>query len=193
MYKNLSKTADFSKVFSADVLLSILQVMLGATFFGILAQAKLQVGLVPVTLQTLGVFLLAFSLGGKKAMFALVMYLVEISFGWPVLAGGAMNPLWLLGPTAGYLIAFPIAAYIIGRAVEKMKKVSFFSIIASSLVGVCVIYLCGATWLSYFIGFKKAVAVGVVPFIGVDCVKLLLAVLLFSPIHWVKNKVKSLN
>jgi len=66
---------------------------------------------VPVTLQTLGVFLLAGLLGPTKGFWSVLFYLVEGSIGLPVFAGGLAKPLWFISSTAGFLFAFLPATF----------------------------------------------------------------------------------
>ena len=95
----------------------------GSLFLALMAQIAVPLPFtpVPLTLQTLAVFLLGGILGPKRALFALVAYLVEGTSGLPVFTGGAIRPLWFLGLHAGYLFAFPLAAYAVGMLTEKNR------------------------------------------------------------------------
>ena len=76
----------------------VLIIAAGSIFLAVISQAKIQIGIVPITLQTLGVFLLGLSFGPKRAFYSVLLYLAEASCGQPVLAGGACQPLWFIGP-----------------------------------------------------------------------------------------------
>ena len=152
---------------------SFLQVVLGSVFLALCSKISIPMQPVPMTFQTLAVFFLAITLGGKKAGLAGLVYLFQASIGLPVLATGA-NPLWMVGPTAGYLVAFPLAAYIAGTLVDKKKDSSLW-VLFSIFCGQVVIYALGTLFLSRLIGFKMAVTLGVLPFLPLAGLKLLIA------------------
>ena len=159
------KTRAFSK--------SLLQVVLGSIFLALCAKVTIPMQPVQLSLQTLGVFLLAMMVGGRNAGLAGLLYLVYATAGLPVLAAG-VNPLWIFGPTAGYLVAFPIAAYVMGTMIEKKNDSSLwvmFSIFCAQMI----IYTLGSLFLSRLIGMKMAVTLGVLPFLPLAGFKLILA------------------
>jgi len=165
----MSLSSEKTKVFFK----SLLKVVLGSLFLALCAQVSIPMQPVPMTLQTLGVFLLAIMLGGKHAGLAGLLYLVEATVGLPVLANGISNPLWMIGSNAGYLLAFPIAAYVIGTVAYK-KKTSSLWVMFSIILGQLIIYSMGVLFLSRFVGFKMAFTLGVLPFLPLAGVKLLL-------------------
>src|ERR1700687_2116499 len=76
---------------------------------------------VPITGQTFGVLLVAVLLGSRRGMLTCVLYLLEGMAGLPVFQPlGAPGPLRLAGPTAGYLLAYPTAAFVTGWLVERI-------------------------------------------------------------------------
>lgn len=153
---------------------SLLQVVLGSAFLALCSQIAIPLQPVPLTLQTLGVFLLAIMLGGKKAGAAGLLYLVEATIGLPVLANGAVNPLWIFSPTAGYLLAFPVAAYVVGTLCKR-KRGSSLWVMLSIFCGQLMIYALGVLFLSRFVGLKMGITLGVIPFLPLAGVKLLVA------------------
>jgi len=104
---------------------------------------------VPITLQTFGVTLLALTLGGLRASAALVLYLLEGLSGLPVFSPHGLGGMaQLLGPTGGYLMAYPLAALAGGLLVEKLLRRS--RLIAFSLAAVtcdAIILAAGALWI----------------------------------------------
>jgi len=153
------------------------QVFLGSLLMAILAQISIPLQPIPMSLQTLGVFMLPVFLGKKRAAYSLLLYLGEATLGLPVLASLKMNPFWIMGPTAGYLLGFPVAAYVIGFLLEKDQNRSWLFTAVSLFVGQVTIYTFGVTFLSFMIGFEKAFFVGVLPFIPVNFYKLGIALL----------------
>lgn len=77
-------------------------------------------GLVPITLQTFAVLLAGAVLGAKRGALAVLLYLAVGAIGLPVFSGGAAGIAPFVGPSAGYLIAFPCAAALCGFLVERL-------------------------------------------------------------------------
>jgi len=151
------------------------QILVGGLFLAACAQVRIPLYPVPLTLQTLGVFILATMQGGKKASYSVLFYLALVTLGLPVLAGGVSNSMWFVLPSAGYLFAFPIAAFVIGKMVYAKQKPSSLWVLASILVGQVIIYTLGVGFLMRFLSFKQSLMAGVVPFLLLAGVKLLLA------------------
>jgi len=141
------------------------------------AQVSIPIGPVPITLQVLFVLLSGLILGPRLGFLSQAVYLVAGAIGLPVFAGFSGGFAYLYGPTGGYLLAFPLAAFVVGWiAPESGEKVS--RMLAASLLGVLVIYLLGWLRLGLFLGgdFGKALALGVLPFVPVDVVKAVVSV-----------------
>lgn len=110
---------------------------------------------VPFTLQTLAVFFIGLWQTPRQAALSCICYLLLASVGFPVL-GGKANPSWILGPTGGYLIAFPLAAFLLAF----FRKKTFLAF----LIAQAVIWFFGWIWLSFFIDPKAALWQGVILF-----------------------------
>ena len=108
---------------------------------------------------------------------AAALYLLEGASGLPVFALGRAGLGVLVGPTAGYLFAFPAAAWIAGRASERAWGRSLPLTLAGMAAAVAVLHLGGWSWLAAVIGLgpAQAFATGVAPFLLGDLVKLALA------------------
>ena len=130
---------------------------------------------VPITLQPLVVVLAGLMLGPVDAAAAMVAYLVAGMAGLPVFAPmGAPGIARLLGPTGGYLLAYPVAAAVAGRL--GAGKASFVARALAAEAGILVLYLGGLAQLAVISGsLAKAALLGVVPFVAVDAVKALVA------------------
>ena len=142
--------------------------------------AKVQVPFypVPLTLQTLVVLLLGATLGARLAAAAVALYLVEGLAGLPVFAGAVAGPLYMAGPTGGFLVGFLVAAALIGFAADRRWDRSWIRLLAlaqsrpRNRVRL---------WLSLARPAhrpEKAFAAGVAPFALATIVKTLLAVAL---------------
>ena len=163
-------------------------VVFGSLLLAVSAQFKIPLYPVPVTGQTLVVLLIGMTYGPSLGGITVATYLFEGALGLPVFAGGAAGVAVLMGPTAGYLFGFLLAAIAIGYLAERGMGRTVVSTIAAMVIGNCVIYLCGALWLANFIGFGQAIAAGVLPFLYGDALKLVVAAGLMP---WAWRAVKS--
>jgi biotin transport system substrate-specific component len=103
---------------------------------------------VPFTLQTMLVLLSGAFLGSRNGAYSQVLYLVAGIIGLPVYAGYSFGIAKLFGPTGGYLLSFPFAAFLAGYIIEKNK--SSIAILISFLIAGFLILLIGSLYLSYF-------------------------------------------
>jgi biotin transport system substrate-specific component len=154
----------------------LLHVVLGSLFIALLSSAEIPLTPVPITLQTFAIFVLALFQGGSKAALSLLMYLAEATLGLPVFGGPSSDPFWILCPSAGYCLAFPLAAYLTGKISELRSPFPFVRMLIGCFCGQAVVYLLGVTWLSFYIGLSQALILGLYPFIMFDGIKLLTAV-----------------
>ncbi|MBA3722251.1 MAG: biotin transporter BioY [Parachlamydiaceae bacterium] len=167
---------------------TLIPVLLGSIFLAVLAQIAIPLpfNLVPITLQTFGVSILAITLGSKKASLSVLTYLIQATCGLPVLAGGISNPFWIIGPKVGYLIGFVIAAYVVGKLIEKQKKSSFLkNFFILSLTEVIILTL-GTLGLGFFIGWESAFLMGFLPFVPGAVLKICMTTTSFGVIRGFK-------
>ncbi|GAA0556480.1 biotin transporter BioY [Rhizomicrobium electricum] len=132
---------------------------------------------VPMTMQTLAVTLVGAVLGWRLGAATVVAWLLAAAAGLPVLAGDHLTgPAVFIGPTAGYLLAFPLMAALTGFLAErgwtgKRPLLAFASMVAGN--GLCLVL--GTAWLSVLVGPEKAIALGMLPFLAGGLVKSALA------------------
>jgi biotin transport system substrate-specific component len=134
---------------------------------------------VPITGQSFAVLLSGAVLGTRRALLAQLLYLAEGAAGLPVFAGGAAGAGRLVGPSAGYLIAFPLAAAVTGALAERGWDRRFASMLAAMLLGSAVIFAFGLLWLARFVPSQALLATGLLPFLPGDLIKATLAALAF--------------
>lgn len=154
----------------------------------IAAMAQIEIPLpftpVPITGQTFGVLLVGAALGSKRGVAALLLYITEGALGLPFFAGGASGVGILTGATAGYLVGFVVAAYIVGLLAERGLERSVRTSIIPFFVGTLIIYILGVAWLAVVVGgLGKAIVAGVLPFLLGDAIKLVAAALVL-PAAW---------
>jgi biotin transport system substrate-specific component len=161
MYLSLAENPSYPKV------KAVLQVLCGSIFMILASKISLFLPFTPVPLsfQTFAVILLGIALGGNRGAAAVALFLGYATCSLNVLATG-FNPLWMVGPTAGYLLGFIAAAYCVGTLIEQ-KRNKLFSV----MVGMVCIYLPGALWVSTFVGYENALRYGVWCFMPLEAVK----------------------
>jgi biotin transport system substrate-specific component len=163
---------------------SVVLAVAGSLLVAVCAKIKVDIGPVPLTMQTLAVLMIGAAYGARLGMATMLLYLAEGVAGLPVFAGPSLFGLgYLLGPTGGYLVGFPLAAGLVGFLAERGFDRSFPRMLMATLLGAALIHVPGVLWLSTFFGIEKAVAVGLMPFIIGDGIKAALAALAF-PIAW---------
>lgn len=133
---------------------------------------------VPLTLQPLVALLAGAVLGPAAGATAMATYVGLGTAGAPVFAGGMAGLPWLVGPTGGYLMAFPVAALVVGLV--GGPGAGSVRLLGALLLGLAVIYLGGLGQLAVLTGAgpKELVAIGVLPFVAGDLVKVGLALIL---------------
>lgn len=139
------------------------------------AQIAIPMWPVPITGQTFAVLLTGALLGSRLGAAAMIVYLLEGAVGLPFFQAGGAGLAHLLGPTGGYLVAFPAAAFITGAFAEHGWDKRFFTAAAAMAIGSVVILLSGWAGLSFIYNPTYAFKAGVAPFIIGDIVKILLA------------------
>lgn len=141
---------------------------------------------VPITLQTLGVMLAGSILGARKGAGAVLLFLALVAIGLPLLSGGRGGLGVFTTPSVGFLIAWPIAALVIGWLIERAGAPYrlWWGISANIVGGIIVMYAFGLTGIMIVGGlsFTAALAATAV-FIPGDVVKAVLAALIAKPVH----------
>lgn len=113
----------------------------------------IQVGFlpVPITAQTLGVMLAGCLIGAKRGGLAILLFVGLVALGLPILAGGHGGLGVFFGPTAGFILSWPIAAFVTGwlaeRSWNRINIVWFFAV--SVIGGIGVVYLIGVPWVAF--------------------------------------------
>jgi biotin transport system substrate-specific component len=140
---------------------------------------------VPFTFQPMVVLVGAAALGARLGALAQALYLALGLAGLPVFAASAVLPQGaarLLGPTGGYLLAYPIAAFVSGWLAERGFDRRFATAVLAMVCGLAIVFAGGVSWLALApppfgrsSGWSGALAAGFYPFIAADVVKLLVA------------------
>ena len=145
----------------------------------VLGPLSLPIGPVPISLTSLALYFMVFMVGPKMSAAACVIYILIGFAGLPVFSGFSGGPQKLAGPTGGYIIGFLPMIMIIGLIVERFQKNLFLRILAG-VIGTAVLYAMGTAWLARGtdMTFGTALGVGVIPFAGLDFIKICAAAVL---------------
>jgi len=137
---------------------------------------------VPFTFQPMLVLVGGAALGARLGATSQILYLALGIAGLPVFAASPILPqgvLRLLGPTGGYLMAYPIAAFVAGYLAERGLDRRYWRSFAAMAAGLAIVFAFGVIWLATFVapaaGFSGALAAGFWPFIWADLIKLAIA------------------
>ncbi len=147
---------------------------------------------VPFTLQPMIVLLGGAALGSRLGCYSQVLYLAAGIAGFPVFASSPLLPAGaarLLGPTGGYLMAYPVAAWLVGLLAERGFDRRYARSVGAMIAGLAVIYACGVAWLAFgavipqALGVRAAIVAGAGPFFFADVVKIAAAAAVL-PVFW---------
>lgn len=145
----------------------------------ILGPLSIPIGIVPISLTNFAIYFVLYILGMKKGTISYFIYLLIGLVGVPVFSGFSGGPSKLLGPTGGYIIGFIFMALIAGFFIDRFNSKKYLCIIGM-ILGTAVCYLFGTVWLAFQanMSISAALAVGVIPFIPADLIKILIAAFL---------------
>ena len=156
----------------------------GSALIALCAQISVPFFPVPLTLQTFAVFLIGLSFGWRLGGITVALYLLEGALGLPVFAGGKGGLIVFMGPTAGYLAGFFLAATACGSFAERGFDRNYTKLFTALLISNILLYAPGLLWLGSLIGWGKPVLeLGLYPFVMGDLLKIAMAVLLL-PSAW---------
>ncbi len=155
-------------------------ILLASAALALSAKTEVPFWPVPMTLETLAVVGLAGLFGAALGGGAVLLWLAEGAAGLPVFAGPVAGPAYFLGPTAGYLVGFLLAALLVGHLADRGLRAHPLLLFGAMLGGVAVIYLCGVSWLAHLIGWQRSVQLGLLPFVPADLTKAALAAALVA-------------
>jgi len=164
----------------ASLLTDAVLVLGGAVFVAAAAQIVIPLPFTPVPISgvTFAVLLVGASYGAARGGITLAFYLLLGLLGASVFAPGETEGLArILGPTGGYLLSYPLVAWLTGRLAERRWDRRFRSAALAMLAGSALIYAIGLPWLAVALGtgLRETLALGLLPFIPGDLLKLALA------------------
>ena len=161
-------------------------------FIAAAAQFAIHIGPIPITGQSFAVLLTGALLGPRLGAAAVIAYLVEGAAGLPFFAGGGSGIARFFGPTGGYLVAFPAAAYVTGAFAEFGWDKEYLTSVAAMAIGSVIILFGGWAWFSVSTSTPPDTAfkITVWPFLAGDVIKIALAAAVL-PTGWALLKRKA--
>lgn len=184
--ENKNKTIYEALFQQRTVFLDAFLILCSVALLAIMANIRIPLWPVPVTMQTLGIFLIAFFFGSKKGFLAILAYVLTGLVGFGVFTGYKSGMGALIGPTGGYIVGFMFMALVIGLMIEKGYGRTKKSVLWCMLIGEVVLYTFGLAGLWLYLGnvsIIKVLTAGFIPFIIGDAIKAAGAVALF-PYLW---------
>lgn len=129
---------------------------------------------VPLTMQTMVIVLIAFIFKPYQAFLSIILYLILGAIGLPIFSYGQGGFDKLIGPTGGFLLLFPIVAYLISTFKSKDKSIK--DILIAILFSIVVLYPLATLWLSFslLLDYKQALYI-MLPFVPLDILKIVFA------------------
>ncbi len=169
-----------------DFLRKAALVVLGSALLWASAKAQVPMWPVPMTMQSLVVLVIGFAYGARLGMATVLFYLAQGVLGFPVFAGTPEKGIglaYMMGTTGGYLVGFVLSAGLCGWLAERGWGSSLVSLAGAMTLGSLILFVPGVLWLATFVGFDKAIALGLMPFAAGIVVKGALGVALVEVIH----------
>ena len=169
----ISRESTLSRVMPATWVSTSLLVVTGSLLVALCARISVPLPFtpVPVSLSNFGVLLVGLLLGGRLGCAALLLYLVEGSAGLPVFSNGSLG---IFGPTGGYLMAYPLVAFLAGAL---RGKGGFARALSASIIAEIVLFAAGISWLmlAFHTPLRLAAHWGLYPFLVAEAAKVIAA------------------
>ena len=175
---------------------SLSQILFGIVFLSVLARISIPLPFspVPLTGQTLGVFLISLTFGRTRGSLTLLSYLGLGFAGFPIFSGGLSGLSGaLFGPTFGYLIGMFAASIAMGSLADRGFTKTFTQAFAASALGSVMIFSFGLFWLSFFVPKAVLLSAGLLPFVPGDLIKMTLAASMVSTLRNAKAGLKAVS
>lgn len=159
---------------------SITSVGLAVALLVIGSAIALPIGPVPISLQSLVVLTIGITMGKRLGVMTVTVYVIAGLIGLPVFAGLKGGPQYIFAPTFGFIMAFILAAYIVGAGYESSSNMRrYASLMAATIliytIGASYFYLVQSVHLGNSIPFVKVLQLTVLPFVLGDLIKLHIA------------------
>ncbi len=165
-------------------LLDMIYVALFAAVICVCSLISINIGEVPITLQTFAVCAAAAMLGWKRGTLSVIIYILLGAIGLPVFAGGSGGFGIIAGSTGGYIVGFIFTALIVGFVADKFNR-KIIALVIAMVVGILVCYAFGTPWFMFVTNMDLVTSLGycVIPFLIPDAVKIIVATVLVNRLN----------
>ena len=173
-----------------NIFIDASMIAFSVVFMAVMANIRIPLWPVPITMQTFGIFSIAFFFGSRKGLVAMLGYVLAGIVGFGVFAGYKSGVAAIMGPTGGYILGFLACAFVIGLMIERGYGRTKKSVLLCMVIGNVIIYAFGLVGLRLFlgdIGLWELLMAGLIPFLVGDALKMLAAVGLF-PYLWKRSE-----
>lgn len=185
--RNINKELNYKTIYDLifkqkNIFIDLFLMGFSVFLLAVLANITIPLWPVPVTMQTFGIFLIAFFFGSRKGLLTIALYILAGLLGLGVFAGYKSGLSAILGPTGGYIVGFLFMAFFIGKMIEKGHGRTKKSVLLCMVIGEAILYTFGLAGLWIFfgnIGLLKILTIGFFPFIVGDLIKIAAAIALF--------------
>lgn len=160
-------------------------IALNVLFLFACSQVSFDIGIVPITMQSLGVSLIALKSDSKVGVYSIMTYIILGALGMPLFANFSGGIHVLFGPTGGYLFGFILSIWVVSNLSSKFSQDNIFKLTGLIFISNLLVFIPGILYLSSFIGLWKAVSFGFVPFIIPGVFK---TIVLVSALHLIGKK-----
>ncbi len=149
---------------------------LNVLFLFVCSQVSFDIGIVPITMQSLGVSLISLKDDCKVGVSSIITYLMLGALGLPIFANFSGGLHVLFGPTGGYLFGFFLSILVVSNLSSKFSKDNIFKLMFLVFISNILVFIPGILYLSGFIGIGKAFSLGFIPFIIPGIFKIIILV-----------------
>lgn len=145
---------------------------------------------VPIAPCMFAIYLAAYVLNAKLGTASCCLYILIGLVGIPVFSKFTGGPQVLVGPTGGYIVGYIPLAFLTGLFIEKFEKKLYMHAVGM-IIGLVICYALGTAWLAYekSLSFSAALMAGVIPFIPGDIIKIVLAIIVGTPLRKALKKI----
>ena len=174
-----------------NIFIDAFMILFSVVLLAVLANITIPLWPVPITMQTFGIFAIAFFFGSRKGFLTIMAYILAGIVGFGVFAGHKSGIAALMGPTGGYLIGFLVCVFVVGLMIENGYGRTKKSVLLCMVIGNVIIYFFGLIGLWIYldnVGILKLLSLGLFPFLIGDAIKIGAAMPLF-PLLWKKEKI----
>lgn len=154
-------------------------IILGVGLLFLTSQISIPIGLIPITMQTVGVMLIALAFRPAIAITTVLIYLTLGVLGLPVFANFRSGLQVLFGPSGGFLWGFLAAVMVMNMLKQHLSNRNLYHICLNCCCGTLIILIVGVIWLAFYIGLAAALKSGFYPFIIPGLIKIFFTSLIF--------------